>query len=168
VRNSRRRIFSEPIIVRLLRDPTLISRWSKVAALVKNEDENLILFRNMSVKAQAVNSMDHPVKKILYRFPDGMIATNKFFNDDDHGLPPADDCALIKWPLNLPDGQAATKKKVKDSAGVETKRPYDIFVPGFFWDMAEEVELPARTAQATSIDEDALADRLAAALDLEG
>jgi hypothetical protein len=162
-------IYTEPITVRHWRDPKLISKWTKVAAAVKKETENLNLSRDMSVKAQAVNVMDRPVKKILYRFPDGMKATNKFFNDDDQGLPPADDCALIKWPLDLPDGQFKTQKTVKDSNGISvSKRPYDNFVPGFFWDMAEEVELPGRTAQAKSIDPNDLAARLAAALDLEG
>jgi hypothetical protein len=70
--------------------------------------------------------------------------------------------------LDLPDGQLLTLKKVKDAAGVESRRPYDNFVPGFFWDMAEDVELPGRTAQAKVMDADELANRLAAALDLEG
>jgi hypothetical protein len=135
---------------------------------VKNKAENSDISRDMSVETQAVNIMDCPVKKILYRFPDGMRATNKFFNDDNQGLPPAYDCALIKWMLDLPDGHFLTQKKVKDTTGVESKRPYDNFVPGFFWDMAKEVDLPGRTAQAKSIDPNGLADCLAAALDLEG
>jgi hypothetical protein len=92
-------IFSEPITVRHCRDPKLISKWTNVAAVVKDEAEKLNLSRDTSVKAQAVNIMDRPVKKILYRFPDGMRATNKFFKGNNQGLPPADECALIKWPL---------------------------------------------------------------------
>ncbi len=105
-------IFSEPITVRHWRDPELIAKWTNVAAVVKNEKENSNLSRDMSVKAQAVNIMDRPVKKILYRFPDGMKVTNKFFNDDELGLAPADEFELVKWPLDLPDGQFKTQKKV--------------------------------------------------------
>jgi hypothetical protein len=76
---------------------------------------------------------------------------------------------LIKWPLNLPDGELEAQKKTKDSSGAFiSQRLYDNFVPGFFWDMAQEVSKDDRMLQATSLDETVLVDRLAAALDLEG
>jgi hypothetical protein len=70
-------IYSEPIIVRHYRDPALIARWAKVSAAVKNEDTNENLIRDMSVKAQTVNELDCPIKRIFYHFPDGLKASNR-------------------------------------------------------------------------------------------
>lgn len=165
-------ILTEPIVPRHLRDANKLAHWDKISSAVKFEAKNENLSRDISVKVQEINSLVSPVKRTLFRFPDGMTCNNKAFNDNDNGNPPSDGWTLIKWPFMLPDGSldlpGLPRKLVVDEMGQKERVPYDNLVPGFFWDMALDVEKIERTAQETIMDPTALADRLQNALDLDG
>lgn len=165
-------VMTEPIVPRHLRDASKLTRWATIASAVKSEQKNENLTRDISVKVQEINSLTPPVKKIFFRFPDGITCNNKAFNDNDKGNPPSDGHTLIKWPFMLPDGNldlpGFPRKVVDDGQGMQERVPYDNLVPGFFWDMALDAEKVERIAQETIIDPDALANRLQAALELDG
>ena len=164
---------TEPIVPRHLRDANKLDRWANIAAAVKSEPRNENLRRDISVKVQEINSLVLPIKNTFFRFPDGITCNNKAFNHNERGNPPSDDYTLVKWPLMLPDGHldmpGYPRKIVWDDAtNTQQKVPYDNFVPGFFWDMALDVEKVERTAHETVVDTDKLANRLQAALELDG
>ena len=166
-------ILTEPIVPRHLRDASLLDRWMNISAAVKFEQKNENLAQDISVKVHEINSLVHPVKKTFFRFPDGITCTNRFFNDSDTGIPPADTFALVKWPFMLPDGDlnllGLPQKVVTDETTKAHKRvPYDNLVPGFFWDMAQDVDKVERTAHQNQMDTNELANRLQAALEING
>jgi hypothetical protein len=167
-------ILTEPVLARHLRDADNLERFARVACAVKNEEMNLNLKRDVSVKVQEINMMDPPVKKTFFKFPGSMTCNNRSFNDDDRGNPPVDSLTLLKWPFMVPDGELdlpelPRKQDGVDDMGQKIWRPYDNFVPGFFWDMALDVEKVERTAHKEKImDPNALANRLETALYVDG
>ena len=71
-------------------------------------------------------------------------------------------------PDGILDGPWFPRKAVVDATGNTDKVPYDNFIPGFFWDMAMDAARIDRVTNNRTMDPNALADRLQAALELSG